>query len=98
MSFQNYGDSFQGQQPSEEAGGPGAAGVQQQQQQQQQQPPMGQSMDTSPGGQFQGGNGGGPGASPGGQGSGDSKTTLWSVIPIICRKSSQAKTIQDGRT
>lgn len=76
MSFPNYGDSFQGQQPSEE-GGQGAAGAQPQQ------PPMGQPMETSAdgqfqGGQFQGGNGGAPGTSPtGGPPSGDSKTTLW---------------------
>lgn len=79
MSFQNYGDSFQGQQAPEEAGGPGAAGGQPQQ------PPMGQSMEASPG-QFQAGNGGAPGTSPTGQQQGESKTTLWSVytfqVPI----------------
>jgi len=72
MSFQNYGDSFQGQQPNEEGGAPGTAGAQQQQ------PPMGQPMET-PTGQFpQGGNGSAPGASPSAQApGGDSKTTLW---------------------
>jgi len=70
MSFQNYGDSFQGQQPgAEEAGGPGSAGAQPQQQ-------MGQPMDQSPN-QFQGGNGGPAAGAPPAQQSGDSKTTLW---------------------
>jgi hypothetical protein len=72
MSFQNYGDSFQGQQPgAEETGGQGPPGGQPQQQ-------MGQPMDQSPN-QFQGGNGGPAGGAPPAQ-SGDSKTTLWFVI------------------
>ncbi|TKA79824.1 hypothetical protein B0A49_00746 [Cryomyces minteri] len=70
MSFQNYGEQFQGQQGSEGAGGPGAGGVQQQQ------APMDHQMDESQG-QFQGGNPGAPGSAGGDQAGGDSKTTLW---------------------
>lgn len=77
MSFQNYGDSFQGQQPTEEAGAPGSAGAQQPQQ-----PPMGQPMEEHQGqfqGEFQGGNGGAPGNGGPPQQGGEAKTTLWSV-------------------
>jgi len=74
MSFQNYGESFQGQQGGEETGVPGAAPAQPQQP-----PPMGQPME-SPAGQFPPGNGGAPGTSPTQQpGQGDAKTTLWFV-------------------
>lgn len=76
MSFQNFGDSFQGQQNPEEAGAPGAAGAQPQQQQMGQ--PMGQPMDAQPG-QFQGAQGGAPGSAPPQQQGGDAKTTLWYV-------------------
>lgn len=72
MSFQNY-DNFQGQQASEEAtapGAPGAPGVQPQQGQ------MSQPIESAAGGQFPGGNMGGPGPA-GGEQSADSKTTLW---------------------
>ncbi|GAB7356062.1 hypothetical protein MBLNU459_g6679t1 [Dothideomycetes sp. NU459] len=70
MSFQNFGDSFQGQQNPEEGGAPGAAGAQPQQ------PQMGQPMDAQPG-QFQGTPGGAPGSAPPQQQGGDAKTTLW---------------------
>jgi len=74
MSFQNYGDSFQGQQPSEEGGAPGNGAPQPQQ------TPMGQQMDNGSG-QFppQAGQGAPGTAGPPSQGSGDAKTTLWSV-------------------
>lgn len=76
MSFQQqFGDQSQGQQGTEEAGGPGAFGAQQQQN------PMGQQMDQSQG-QFQGGQQGPPG-SGGSQPGGDSKTTLWFVTPAL---------------
>lgn len=71
MSFQQFGDSFQGQQPSDEAA-PGSAGAQPQQ------PPMGQPMDGQQG-QFPGAPQGAAGAPSSAQPSGDAKTTLWCV-------------------
>lgn len=70
MSFQNFGDSFQGQQPSDESGAPGSAGAQPQQ------PPMGQPMEGQQT-QFQGAPAGAPGAPGSAQSTGDAKTTLW---------------------
>ncbi|KAF2150823.1 RNA-binding domain-containing protein [Myriangium duriaei CBS 260.36] len=73
MSFPNYGDSFQGQQPTEgNNGAPGGQGAEGQQ------PQLGQSMDAQ-GGQFPpGGNGGAPGTTPSAPPTeGGAKTTLW---------------------
>lgn len=70
MSFQQFGDSFQGQQP-EEAGAPAA---------QPQQPPMGQPIESQQG-QFPPTPSGAPGSAPGpgSQSGGEPKTTLWYV-------------------
>ncbi len=71
MSFQNY--DFQNQ-PGQQEGaavGPGAPAPQDQ--------AMGGQMPDTGGQQFQGGNGGDPGAAGGPQG-GDAKTTLWYVL------------------
>ncbi|KAG9803374.1 hypothetical protein KCU78_g24295, partial [Aureobasidium melanogenum] len=68
MSFQQFGDSFQGQQP-EESGAPAA---------QPQQPPMGQPIESQQG-QFPPTPSGAPGSAPGpgSQSGGEPKTTLW---------------------
>jgi hypothetical protein len=72
MSFQQFGDSFQGQQP-EESGAPAA---------QPQQPPMGQPIESQQG-QFPPTPSGAPGSAPGpgSQSGGEPKTTLWYVGP-----------------
>ncbi|KAL1302826.1 hypothetical protein AAFC00_003161 [Neodothiora populina] len=70
MSFQQFGESFQAQQPNDESVAPGPAGAQPQQ------PPMGQPLDGQQG-QFQGAPAGAPGAPASAQSSGDAKTTLW---------------------
>ncbi|KAK8204379.1 hypothetical protein M8818_005108 [Zalaria obscura] len=71
MSFQDYGDSFQGQQTPQEGGAPAGA--------QPQQPPMGQPMEgVTQQAQFpQAPAPGAPGAAQSGSQSGDAKTTLW---------------------
>jgi len=87
MSFQNYGEPFQGQQPTEDGGAPGTAPPQPQQPpmgQQMGQPmgqqmgqqmgqPMGQQMDSMSGQFPQGGDSDQGQAGPGT----DPKTTLW---------------------
>ncbi|KAG8624822.1 hypothetical protein KVT40_007889 [Elsinoe batatas] len=72
MSFQNYGDAFQGQQPPEaNNGAPGTQGAEAQQ------PPLGQQIDPSAG-QFPPGGNGAPGGSPSGPPTDvGAKTTLW---------------------